>query len=69
MQILTINYVTGTNVSFYLNTLLADGVYCLTEVANIKVPMAKNELLNYVNQFDKLMLITEAYKRSCIKLN
>lgn len=31
--------------------------------------MAKNELLNYVAQFDHLIPITEAYRRSCVKLD
>ncbi|KAI8080093.1 uncharacterized protein B0P05DRAFT_637074 [Gilbertella persicaria] len=58
----------GTLIKFYAESLIADGIYCMVEFAEIRAPSSKSDLLKFVDQFDTLQLISCAFE-TCQALN
>ncbi|KAG9286895.1 hypothetical protein G9A89_012445 [Geosiphon pyriformis] len=61
--------VVGPHISFYFTTLLYDGLYVMTEIGGLNVPMSLQQLPAFLTSLDTLLIISDAYWKNCLKSN
>ena len=55
----------GLTTTFYITTLIADGVYVMIDVGNITVPSAISNLPKYLMDLDVIINILNIYEKYC----
>ncbi|CAG8631935.1 493_t:CDS:2, partial [Paraglomus brasilianum] len=61
--------VVGQHISFYLTTLLCDGLYVMAEIGHLDVPMSLEQIPAFLSSLDTLLITTNAYWANCLKSN
>ncbi|CAG8546273.1 3688_t:CDS:10, partial [Paraglomus occultum] len=61
--------VVGQHISFYLTTLLCDGLYVMAEIGHLDVPMSLEQIPAFLSSLDTLLITTNAYWANCQKSN
>ncbi|CAG8636297.1 9868_t:CDS:10 [Ambispora gerdemannii] len=57
--------VVGRHITFYLTTLLYDGLYVMVEVGHIDVPMSLEQLPAFIASLDTLLVVSNAFWTNC----
>ncbi|KAG9298147.1 hypothetical protein G9A89_002584 [Geosiphon pyriformis] len=55
----------GQHITFYLTTLLYDGMYVMVEVGLLNVPMSLEELPAFLTSLDTLLVVSNAFWTNC----
>jgi hypothetical protein len=58
--------VVGQHITFYLTTLLYDGLYVMVEVSHLDIPMSLEQLPSFVTSLDKILLVSNAFWNKCV---
>ncbi|KAG2210124.1 hypothetical protein INT45_008096 [Circinella minor] len=61
------NFVISFTTTFYISTLMADGIYTMIEIGSITVPSAISNLGKYLIDFDIILNILYIYEQRCKK--
>ncbi|KAI9018105.1 hypothetical protein CLU79DRAFT_866679 [Phycomyces nitens] len=59
-------HVVGTHACFYLVQLKADGLYTMTEIASVTVPLSIKDLRGYLAYASELKTILKVFEDNCI---
>ncbi|RUO95593.1 hypothetical protein BC936DRAFT_143667, partial [Jimgerdemannia flammicorona] len=58
---------TGQHISFYLTTLLYDGLYVMTEIGHLNMPVSLEQLPAFLTSLDTLLIVSNAYWANCVQ--
>ncbi|RUS12893.1 hypothetical protein BC938DRAFT_478321, partial [Jimgerdemannia flammicorona] len=59
--------VVGQHISFYLTTLLYDGLYVMTEIGHLNMPVSLEQLPAFLTSLDTLLIVSNAYWANCVQ--
>ncbi|KAI9265173.1 hypothetical protein BDA99DRAFT_436760, partial [Phascolomyces articulosus] len=59
--------VNGLNMSFYITTLLCDGMYPMFEICTIEIPSSLQSLQGFIGYLDELFAILDCFDNWCLR--
>ncbi|KAI9490495.1 hypothetical protein BDB00DRAFT_768739, partial [Zychaea mexicana] len=58
--------VVGLNINFFITKLMADGIYTMFELYNIRIPSSREAIQGFVGYFDELLAVLDLFKEHCL---